>query len=508
MATMILSDEEAKILFKMQQKFLISYYKNKNTIDIDEWLQNELIKELPDYDIIKIKEICNEIIETTELNAKNYESLKKARNQGFSTEQWFGKKLEESCKAVEINKVAEYLQKIDNALLEANTITFDAITNNNGEISRQINLDGYIAEVEHTTSFNLDAAIKEKNYNAENLYPKDGIYKANSVDIHIKNETGNVVKRYQSKYGKDDKATSEYLNDGDYRGQQKLVPAEQQNKIPNSKSKIEYNGVESKELTKTEAKKLQNDVQEGNCESIKKDWNHFELKKLTKAIGQKAMFSGLTSAGITAGFDIANRIATGEEIEADEVMRNALLAGADTGANVAISGAIKAASEKGLIKIIPQGTPAGVIANVVYVGIENAKVLAKVFSGELTLKEGLDKMGEVTASTTLGVITAGIGWAKGMAIGAVALSWLPIAGPIIGGFIGGTVTYIAGSEIGKGVYNVAKKITNTAVKVTKAIVETGVTVVKKVVNTVSNVARSFCDGVKNVCRSIGSFFGF
>lgn len=45
---------------------------------------------------------------------------------------------------------------------------------------------------------------------------------------------------------------------------------------------------------------------------------------------------------------------------------------------------------KGIIKFIPKATPAGVIANIACVGIENIKVLGKIASGELTLTKGLD----------------------------------------------------------------------------------------------------------------------
>ena len=40
-----------------------------------------------------------------------------------------------------------------------------------------------------------------------------------------------------------------------------------------------------------------------------------------------------------------------------------------------------------------------------------------------------------------------------MAIGAVALSWIPIVEPIVGGIVGGTIGYMAGSKFGRAVYS-------------------------------------------------------
>jgi hypothetical protein len=45
-----------------------------------------------------------------------------------------------------------------------------------------------------------------------------------------------------------------------------------------------------------------------------------------------------------------------------------------------------------------KNTPAGRIANAVCIGIENAKVLYKYATGEITAEEALDQAGSVTCS--------------------------------------------------------------------------------------------------------------
>ena len=49
-----------------------------------------------------------------------------------------------------------------------------------------------------------------------------------------------------------------------------------------------------------------------------------------------------------------------------------------TGIKTVTAGALKVAVEKGIITIIPKGTPAGVIANLACISIENVKILITV----------------------------------------------------------------------------------------------------------------------------------
>ena len=47
--------------------------------------------------------------------------------------------------------------------------------------------------------------------------------------------------------------------------------------------------------------------------------------------------------------------------------------------------------------MIPKGTPAGTIANIAHVAVENVKIAGKMATGELTVKEGLEKMEQTRA---------------------------------------------------------------------------------------------------------------
>lgn len=83
---------------------------------------------------------------------------------------------------------------------------------------------------------------------------------------------------------------------------------------------------------------------------------------------------------------------SGEEIDGTEIIETALFSGTDFGIKAAAAGALKVGAEKGIISAIPKGTPAGTIANIAFVAVENVKVIGKMATGDITIKEGLDKM--------------------------------------------------------------------------------------------------------------------
>ena len=136
---------------------------------------------------------------------------------------------------------------------------------------------------------------------------------------------------------------------------------------------------------------MQSIAQEGK--SLEIDWNYYKLKDLTNHMTQNVAFASLQSATVAVGFDLVQKKMTGQKIDGGEVVELALRTGVDSGIKNATTVGLKIASEKGLISLIPKGTPAGIIANVACVAIENVKVLGKVASGELTIAKGLEKDG-------------------------------------------------------------------------------------------------------------------
>lgn len=230
-----------------------------------------------------------------------------------------------------------------------------------------------------------------------------------------------------------------------------------------------------------------------DCKWNELDWNEYKTKDLAIGIGKQVGYAALQGAAIGVGFDVAQKLWNGEEIKGEEVVETALKSGADFGIKAAAAGAIKVGVEKEVIKVILKGTPASTIANIAFVAVEDAKIVGKMMTGELSVKEGIEKIEQTTVATVAGLVAMG----KGATIGAAAGAILGPVGAAIGGFIGGTVGYMAGSKIGETVVKGAQKIRDGACKVSK-------TIESSVMSTVSTIA----NGIKSFCSGVTSFFGF
>ena len=192
-------------------------------------------------------------------------------------------------------------------------------------------------------------------------------------------------------------------------------------------------------------------------------------------------------------FDVAQKLWNGEKIEADEVVETAIVSGADFGVKAATAGALKVGVEKEIITVIPKGTPASTFANIAFVAIEDVKIIGKMMSGELTAKEGIEKIEQTTVATVAGLASM----SKGAAIGATVGAVFGPVGAAIGGFVGGTVGYMAGSKVGETIVKGAQKLRDGAVKV-----------VKTVASGVKNVVSGVANGIKSLASGIASFFEF
>lgn len=490
-----LGKKEVEELKPILKRFMDAYKKKEEGVSDREWLTECYRRELPEWEFSKIEELTEQTLESIREYDENLASAEEAAKKGVSSEKWFADKVIEAGKGVAINDFGNYLASVDSAISMGNAQMMRTVSTNAGEISQCYNLDGFIAEQQHVNAFNAEAALKGSDFFAEVKVPGPGeTYGKNSVDCVIKNiKTGKIVENYQAKFGATAHDTIKLLKSGNYNNQRFLVPAEQvaevqaafPGKTVTSTLGSDALGIASKPLTKADVKNLQLQVQEkGRMPSI--DWNTFQTKNLALHIGKNAGVAGLQSAAIATGMTLIASGLSGEQIDSDVVIETALNTGADAGVKAAAAGALKVGAEKGIITILPPGTPAHIIANIACVGIENAKILAKVASGELTMKEALDKMGRTTTA-----MIYGLGWgATGAVMGAAALSWIPIAGPIVGGLVGGMVGYMAGSKFGETIYNGAKKIGSVAKKAAKGAWEGVKSAGRALVNTAKNVVSS------------------
>lgn len=490
----VLSEEEAKGISKIQREFLESYASSKDKMTVEEWLPQELQKQLPDKSSDEIKEMSSEIIDSLKVTEDMKASQQKAIKAGRSKDSWFASTIFQSTSQMSAQEGAKYLQGLDDAVKNANAAMHETITTKgSGYITPSMNpnLDGFIAEQHHVNSFNMSAAAKGSGLRAEVQPLKPGeTYTKNGFDVVIKDASGKRIHQYQMKYGATAEDTIRMINSGNYNNQTLVVPEEQvaavQEAFPNKTvtSTIGDGDVSSKPLTKEQAKELQEKAQTGNF--MDADWNDYVAKDIAIGIGKQTGYACLQGAAVGAGMAIATKVWNGEPIDGEEVVETAIVSGADFGVKTATAGALKAASEKGILKVIPKGTKGSTFANIAFVAIENVKVLGKVATGELTAKEGLDAMEQTTASCVAGIAAS----TKGAAIGATIGSVLGPVGTAVGGFIGGTIGYMAGSKVAQTVVKGVQKVRDKAVEVVKS------------------VGSAVVGGIKSVGRAFAGLFGF
>jgi len=510
-----LTEQEAIELKLILQSYLKSYSENHDKMDVKEWLFNELKKDLPEKNDEEIKKIVTETDESIRVNVENLKSLREAKSRGISSEDWAAKKITDATAYMGLVKSGEYLENIENTLLEGNTKIYDSVLTKNGVPNMNPNMDGFIAEQAHVHSFNLNSSVNNTGFKAEVLMPEQGeIYSKNSFDIVIKDSQGNRVYQYQVKYGATAQDTINLIQRGNYNNQRILVPKEQLEEVRKAfpdKTVTDIIGgtdkvkVSSNSLTKEDVKKLQEKVQDGDVSILSKDWNDIAVWDLAKGIGKQAAFYGITSAALSAGFDIVNKLCKGEDLEAGEVIEVALRTGADVGVKFAVAGSIVVAAEKEFITVIPKGTPVFAIVNVVQIATENIKILIGIADGDLTFREGIERMEEVTVASITGIVSAipgavigaGIGSLIGGIFGPIGMA----AGAFIGEFVGGVVGYYLGEKIGGAITRTVQKVRNMAFELAKGIVLSG----SKVINKVAEFVTSTVDGIVNIFSKAWNF---
>jgi hypothetical protein len=243
----------------------VSSYKHKAEETTDTaWLEDEFAK----YPVIWVndderKTAAQTIVECVQRYEAEKNKLAEYREKGISRESYLKNAIETGAKAQGITDFGKYASEIDRAIDEANADNINLMYRMDGGINQQYNLDGFIAEQHHAETFNMEAAAQGSSYRAEVLKPAPGeAYGKNSVDIVIRDADGKIVKRYQSKYGSDSDTTRKLFEEGDYRGQRKLVPEGQGKDVQGSTEAIECEGIKSKPLSKEEAKERQRKIQE------------------------------------------------------------------------------------------------------------------------------------------------------------------------------------------------------------------------------------------------------
>ena len=462
------SEEDSDKTTEVLNLTVASFDKKPEEQSLEEWVVTELAKHPSFADSKERLEIAQSIITEITTRNENRTNLAEHLSKGKKKESWIAKSIDQGLKSANSQQLGEYASKLDQALKQANDTMLGALTTQSGAINQNVNLHGFAAEAHHTATFNMDAVSQGSDLRAVMLESTS----KNSVDIVIKdnNGTGSIVRRYGAKYGKDQSSTESYFGKGDYRGQRKLGPSEQNG----HEVQLEVSGVKSKPLTYEDSIKIKEQAQ------IKQEirhykWDEFGKAEAARCIGKQtaanAGFYALMQGGRILGRRAWNKLTGKKNPPASESMQEFLdssFKGAKTiGIQTAVSTATVIAARNGWIRSL-QHTPAGKIANIVYVGMENAKVFYKVAKGELTMEEGMEQMQQVTLSAIGGIYGAAHGMALGAAVGTALF---PGVGTVIGGFIGSVAGGMAGSAAGNLVHKGVQAIRKVAKKVVKSLYE-------------------------------------
>lgn len=436
-----LTEQEAKELRPIYRDFVKAFRENMDKPDSG-WVEKLLEKYLLGTPKEDIRRMTKEVTETIHKN----DVARKGSD-----------KLEKMGSAVNAIQKSGYLKEIDRTLEKANDKLLDTVMRKNLDVNRNPNLDGFLAERYHVETFNVNAAVKKSPWRARVVEPT-GAYGKNSVDVVIFNsDTKKIARRYQFKYGADAKATEQMWNNGNYKFQRFLAPKGQSQEISSKAVEVLESPdgkVRSTALSKTDAKKLQENAQK--LDAVKNDLT-FEkdvaVKDLAPELGKQGVQSFLVGGIYGAGKETLSQWKQGETLDVKKIGKSSLEGGGDFAAKQTLASFLKVGSEKGIVKAIPKGTSMETITNISCIAIEDAKIAVKVGKGELTAAEGAGQAVETTASTGVGVLAAGkgavIGGKIGTAGGAVIVSFA--AGPeasVVGAKVGAVVGEVVGSSIG------------------------------------------------------------
>lgn len=206
-------------------------------------------------------------------------------------------------------------------------------------------------------------------------------------------------------------------------------------------------------------------------EDITEDgYTSYQLKEVALDIGKNASAYGIQSAASTVGTMLAAKIMEGEDIKANQIIQEAFQSGVNSSMQIVASGALKIASENQLLQCFPQTTPVEIIASVSSVGIEGAKILARVASGEITITKAIEQFGRLGVSVVKNLWTIG----KNTSVKEVVKRFLPFLGPqftVIAETVGTILSFMGGTEFGKLIVDTKVKVANVAKTVAKTAVQ-------------------------------------
>ncbi len=220
-----------------------------------------------------------------------------------------------------------------------------------------------------------------------------------------------------------------------------------------------------------------------NVVGEEKDWNELSLKAIAKNLTEQVVLSGIGGGALAANCD---RVESDGESLAEGIDPTVEPVGStvDVGFKAVAAGALKVASDKGIIPFLTKKTPLSVISTIACWGMESIRTVGQVFRGQTSVAKAVERMGRVSSAAIGELCTNGVA--------AKFLAAIPIVGPVVGVAVGESITKKANHKVTQMVYEGFKKIQPVVTKVA----ETAYKAVNKVV-----------ESVKNIGNKVLEFFG-
>lgn len=194
------------------------------------------------------------------------------------------------------------------------------------------------------------------------------------------------------------------------------------------------------ELGQTEAEELT----AGGAESV--EWNRYSVKAMAHNIGRQTNMLVLSAAANA----MTRKLQDGESGGISAVISDALQGDlqSDPGeVKAVVSGAVRAAAERGLTDMLPQDTSVDVIGGFSGAAVEGAMALCDAANGTISMIEAMDRTGRA-------------GVAAGCQIGAELLrgkvASIPVVGPIFVDLLGGLFDHLESSTFVNDVYTAVR----------------------------------------------------
>ena len=106
-----LNEKEVEILSATLARFLNSYVENRDKFSLDQWLENQIQKELPNVDINEIKATTHDIIEIIKCINEEKADLLKAKSKGVSIKSWLMERIKKFINPDDLSAVTKDLKK-------------------------------------------------------------------------------------------------------------------------------------------------------------------------------------------------------------------------------------------------------------------------------------------------------------------------------------------------------------------------------------------------------------